>query len=225
MRVNRRFLYWGVFLVALGAVLVAADLRAVDTATLTDAVRLWPLAVVAIGLSIVFRRTRISLPGTLVAAALPGIVLGAAFAVGPRFAGDCGARGELANDTVAEGSFDGPAQVTIRTGCGELNVSTAAGDDWRLETQSTIVRSPRVDSDGQSLSIAVLTDDGRTLLDAGRDAWDLTLPTSRIERLAVVATTADARLDLSGALAGGPTSNQSRGPTAGRPRPEAATLG
>jgi hypothetical protein len=199
MRVNRRFLYWGVFLVALGAMLVAADLRAIDTATLTDAVRLWPLAVVAFGLTIVVRRTRLSLPGTFVAAALPGLVLGAAFAVAPRFAGDCGARGELANDTTAEGSFDGPAEVSIRTGCGELNVSTAAGNDWRLETQSTIPRAPRVDHDGHSLSVAVLTDDGRTILDAGRDAWDLTIPTSPIERLSVVATTADARLDLTGA--------------------------
>ena len=45
IRVNRRFLYWGVVLSAIGGVLVAADLGAVDTPTLTDALRLWPLAV------------------------------------------------------------------------------------------------------------------------------------------------------------------------------------
>ena len=37
MRVNRRFLYWGVFLVAIGGVLVAADLSAADSATIADA--------------------------------------------------------------------------------------------------------------------------------------------------------------------------------------------
>ena len=31
MRVNRRFLYWGVVLLAIGGVLVVADLTAVDT--------------------------------------------------------------------------------------------------------------------------------------------------------------------------------------------------
>lgn len=48
MRVNRRFLYWGILLVALGGVLVAADLGAVDTPALTDALRLWPLAIIGL---------------------------------------------------------------------------------------------------------------------------------------------------------------------------------
>ena len=39
MRVNRRFLYAGMFLLALGAVLVVADLRALDLATVRDALR------------------------------------------------------------------------------------------------------------------------------------------------------------------------------------------
>ena len=47
MRVNRRFLYWGLVLVAIGGVLVASDLGAIDTATLADVLRLWPLAIVA----------------------------------------------------------------------------------------------------------------------------------------------------------------------------------
>ena len=71
MQVNRRFLFWGILLVALGGVLVAADLGAIDTPALTDALRLWPLAIVAIGLSLVLRKTRWSLAGLILAAALP----------------------------------------------------------------------------------------------------------------------------------------------------------
>src|SRR5258705_8783469 len=93
MQVNRRFLYWGIFFVAIGGILVASDLRAVDTPTLTDVLRLWPLALVAIGLSVVLRRTRLSLPGLMLAAAVPPLVVGGALAAAPRVLGDFGAPG------------------------------------------------------------------------------------------------------------------------------------
>ena len=67
MRVNRRFLYWGVVLMAIGGVLVVADLTAVDTTTLTGLIRLWPIAIVAIGVSLLARRTRLALPALLAA--------------------------------------------------------------------------------------------------------------------------------------------------------------
>lgn len=63
MRVNRRFLYLGVLLAAMGGVLVAVDVRAVDTTIIADALRLWPFAFVAIGLGLVLRRTGLSVPG------------------------------------------------------------------------------------------------------------------------------------------------------------------
>ena len=129
MRVNRRFLYWGVVLMAIGGVLVVADLTAVDTTTLTDLIRLWPLAIVAIGVSLLARRTRLALPALLAAALIPGLVMGAAFAVAPRYAGHCGARGDVSNVASQSGTFDGPATISIRGGCGVLDVSTAAGDE------------------------------------------------------------------------------------------------
>ena len=89
MRVNRGLLYTGVFLVAIGSALVAADLGAIDTARLTDALRLWPLAVIAIGASLVLRRSRFSLQGGMLAAALPGLVLGGAIAIAPTYVPDC----------------------------------------------------------------------------------------------------------------------------------------
>ena len=90
MRVNRGFLYTGVFLVAIGSVLVAADVGAIDPARLTDAQRLWPLAVIAIGASLVLRRSRFSLQGGMLAAALPGLLLGGAIAIAPTYIPDCG---------------------------------------------------------------------------------------------------------------------------------------
>ncbi len=127
MRVNRRFLYWGVFLVAIGAVLVAADVGRLDSEAIADILRLWPLAFVAIGIGIALRRTRFSLPSGVLAAAVPGLLLGGGFALVPRIAADCGATEAASTVAAREGVFDGPARIAVTAGCGSLVVTTAPG--------------------------------------------------------------------------------------------------
>jgi hypothetical protein len=202
MRVNRRFLYAGAFLMAVGAVLVAADLGAVDTTALTEALRLWPLAVVAIGAGLVLRRGQFSLPTGMLAAAVPGLVLGGALAVGPRFAGDCGTRSELASPATTRGTFDGPATVSVRGGCGSISVTTVPGNSWQLDAGNTAGRAPTVDSTPRSLSIDATSDRGMSFLDAGRDAWDLTLPTSDLNALSLVVTAGHGQIGLPGTRIG-----------------------
>ena len=124
MRVNRRLIYAGIFLVAIGGVLVAVDQGVIDTASLADAVRLWPLAIIAVGLSLVLRRTQLSFGSGMLAAAIPGLVLGGAVGLAPRYAANCGARGEPATVASQQGSFDGSASVSVHTGCGSFTVST-----------------------------------------------------------------------------------------------------
>jgi hypothetical protein len=201
MGVNRRFLYWGVLLMAVGGVLVIADLTDVTTATLTDLVRLWPLAIVAIGLSLVLRRTRVALPALLAAALLPGLVMGAAFAVAPHFSGDCGAHGGATSVASQQGSFDGPATVSIRGGCGVLTVTTTPGSGWTFDASSTARSTPNVEATPSSLLIRA-SGSGLNLLDRGRDEWSLGLPTSEISSLKLVVTTGEGDADLSGARLG-----------------------
>jgi hypothetical protein len=202
MRINRRFLYWGIFFVAIGIVLVAADAGAVETPTLTDALRLWPLAVIAIGLSLVLRRTQLGLPVLLLAAALPGLVLGSAFAVAPRFVGDCGGPGEPATVASNQGTFDGPASVSIRTACGSLNVTTAAGNGWQLDAANSSGRVPSIQATAQSLSVEGSSHDV-PFFDGGRDAWNLTLPTSELDAVSLVVFAGRAQVDLPGAAISG----------------------
>jgi hypothetical protein len=200
MRVNRRLLYWGVVLLAVGGVLVLADLTAVDTAILADLVRLWPLAIIAIGLSLVLRRTRLALPALLAAALIPGLVVGAAFAVAPRFAGNCGTHGQLQNVASTSGAFTAPATVSIESGCGVLSVATTDGDGWTFDAASTSGVGPDIDATASSLSIREPR--GTNLLDAGRSDWDITLPAlpqADINHLSVVVTTGEGDLDLAGA--------------------------
>jgi hypothetical protein len=198
MHVNRKSMYLGVFLVAVGGVLLAADADRLDAAALTDALRLWPLAVVAIGLGIVLRQSWLGLGVGVLAVAIPGLMLGSALALVPRFAGDCGARGVPEPVLTEEGSFEGPASVFVATGCGAIAVNTAAGDDWRLAARNTEGQAPGVQASGQSLSVRSNTH-GWRLFEAGRDDWDLTLPTSPMELLSVTANASVGRVALPGA--------------------------
>jgi hypothetical protein len=199
MRVNGKFLFWGVFLATIGGVLVASDLRIVDTTALGDVLRLWPLAVIAIGVALVLSRTDRRIPALALSAALTGLVLGAAFSVGPRFAEICGTRADVAGQATTQGTFEGPATVAVRGACGSLQVTTAPGNGWQLAAANTAGRAPSVESSASSLSIDAGADNDARFLDAGRDAWDLTLPTSDLDRLSLVVTAGRGRIDLPGA--------------------------
>jgi hypothetical protein len=202
MRVNRRFLYAGVFLIAVGGVLVGADLGAVDTARLTDLLRLWPLAVIAIGISLVVRQTRFSLPGGMIAAAMPGLLIGGALAVAPRFAGDCGALATVPTVTTRSGSFDGAADISLRGGCGSIRVTATDGNGWQLNAGNTGDRTAAVTSSGRALSIDSTGEGDWGFLGGGRDSWDLTLPTSPIDTLTMTVTASHSQVALPGAHIG-----------------------
>ena len=198
MRVNRALLYGGVFLVAIGGVLVASEAGRIDTATLAGVVRLWPAAIIAIGAGLVLRRTRLSLGGGLVAAAMPGLLIGSGLAFVPRIPEDCGVREVPVISRTDAGAFTGPASVRIRSGCGALEVSTLPGSGWRLDSGNTVGRTPIIDADEVSLSIS----GGRAgwnLLNGGRDHWSLALPTSRIEDLTLAVHAGSGRGSLAGA--------------------------
>lgn len=202
MRLNRRFLYWGVVLVTIGGVLVAADLGAIETTALADVLRLWPLAIVAIGLSLVLRRSQIALPAMLAAALIPGLVVGSAFAIVPRFAEACDVRDELHQVADEGGTFDEPAVVSIRSGCGILRVSTVAGSDWHLDVRGAGGDAPDVNATGRSLSVNVPGGLRWSPFDKTQAAWHLSLPTSELRELRFAVFAADARIALPDAQVG-----------------------
>lgn len=200
MRVNRKFLYAGLFLVAIGGVVVAADQGAVDAATLADVVRLWPLIPIAIGVGLVARRSKLSLAAGMLAAAVPGIVLGSGFAVIPRFAGSCGERTEPPLVATAEGTIKAATMVDIGTGCGTFNLRTVPGSAWRLDAGNSQGRAPSVDEfEGELLQIQSHGGMGWEGLGAGRDRWELTLPTGGISVLSINLNASRSYLDLTGA--------------------------
>jgi hypothetical protein len=133
MMVNRRFLNWGVFLVAVGAVMLVAQTDAVNSDVVAQALRLWPVVVIALGIGLLLRRTRFGLAGGMLAAArlLGGLVVAA-----PQMVPECGDV-QPASFAAREGTFEGAAAADLTLACGDLSVTTAPGSGWQLQTGNT----------------------------------------------------------------------------------------
>lgn len=194
MAINRRFLYAGLFLVALGGVLVAVDLTALDTTELASALRLWPVALIALGVAIVLRRSRYALAAGIVGAMLPGLALGGGLAVAPRHGLDCAA-GELGSEPRTQ-SGSGVAAFQIDSSCGSISIGMQPGDAWELTSSNTTAREPDIELQGNMLQISST---GSNLFENGRDTWNMRLPTSPLELVRVQVDAGRATADLNGA--------------------------
>ena len=127
MRVNRKLLFAGAFLLAIGGVIVAVQAGVIDTDVIASALRLWPLAIVAIGAGIALRRTELGLPAGVLGAVIPGLVLGGAVALAPTIPVDC-MRRELAPVIASYRHGEKlPAHVTFTRRDGDVHVTVNFG--------------------------------------------------------------------------------------------------
>jgi hypothetical protein len=200
MRVRRSFLYWGAFLVALGGVLLAADLNRIDGATVADALRLWPLIPIAAGIALILRRTRLGWAGGMLAAALPGLALGGAVVAGSHLAVLChdGAGTPL---TSQQGVFGGPATIKATMVCGDVEITAGGGSGWRLDAGNSTGLTAAVDATPSSLTVR----SGRVHGLApwrGRDTWRLAIPSTVASDLVLEVDAGAGRLNLAGAQLG-----------------------
>ena len=202
MAINRRFLYAGLFLVALGGVLVAVDLAAVNSPTITSALRLWPLAWIAIGAGIALRRSRFALVAGVLAAMIPGLVLGGFAAVAPRHGLDCAAGTEPAETTTQSGTLTTAANVSVFTSCGSISIGTQPGSEWELTSSAVIGRTPDVELTDEGLRIQSGGGGDWDWLNSGRDTWSLKLPTTATEFVRVGVDAGRANVALPGANIG-----------------------
>ncbi len=203
MAIHRRFLYAGLFLVAIGGVLVAADLTGVNDAWLREALRLWPLAIITIGLAIVVRRTSFALPAGVLAAVGPGLLFGGSMVAGPRVAFECGDAAVPASTLERAGALSQWSTISLSAACGTSTITSAPGNAWRVSAGSTDGRVPEVTSDSVSLSIDSPGRGGRQLLLGDRrEDWEVTIPTTPVDLLGITAHANSMVLALPGATIG-----------------------
>jgi hypothetical protein len=198
MTVNRRLLYWGVFFVALGAVVLVAQAHDVDGADIAAVLRVWPVLVIALGVGLLLRRTRFDVAGGVLASAMPGLLLGGLIVAAPQVGPDCNGD-RPANGTSQQGTFDGVASVDVRLTCGDLTVTTAPGAGWQLESGSGTGAAAVVDVSSRRLSVASAVQERPFGFVRGSDVWRLSLPVAFPLDLAAEVNAGRGEFDLAGA--------------------------
>ena len=200
MTVRRGFLYLGVFLVAIGGVTLLSSSGVLDPARVADALAWWPLAVIAIGVALVARGTSAAVPAGIVAAAAPGLLLGAALVAVPEFSTPCSHDASDAGTPITrEGSFGSHARVSLELSCGELAVSTTPGTGWSLDARTGERRTADVVADAERLDVSSSADRVRFGWTMGADDWNVVLPRDTTLDLDAEINAGRGRLDLSDA--------------------------
>ncbi|MGH2465444.1 MAG: LiaI-LiaF-like domain-containing protein [Candidatus Limnocylindrales bacterium] len=196
MHIDRRPLRWGVFLIALGLVPLAVQLGWLDRAPIVDAERLWPVALIAIGIGVILDRTRIAIIGTVVGSIVFGLLIGGVLSVGVGALGCPGAGGPTTQVT-GGGILTGPAEVSVTFDCGTSSVETTPGATWSISGTAAVGHVPVIDAGPASLRIRPPQ---TSIFDiaGGRSDWRLLLPTDPIYDATFVVNASDARLGLGG---------------------------
>ena len=196
MRNHRGLLFWGLALITGGAVALAAQQGYIDRDWLAGSWRLWPLILVAIGLSILLRHTRGAIVGTIVVALVVGTASGALIAVGPGTF-SCGGA-DPTNLTTRQGTFGADANVQLDFNCGNLTVAmddSATG--WTVQSGQRGGSPATIDAAPARLQVRTPSN-STNWFDQGRQRWNVTLPTSTNYELDVSPNAADTKIDLGG---------------------------
>jgi hypothetical protein len=192
MRVRRGLLFWGLFLIPLGAIPLIFQAGGFDGSVLADVWRLWPLVLIAVGIALVVRRSRAALLGTAVIALTLGMFGGAVLAAAPTsfpMFGDCRPGGDTVHLQQA-GTFTGSAKLNLDFRCGTLDLSATDGSGWRVDAEYA-GDVPTIEGDDASLTVRSARDTGHT-----RDAWTIEVPAAQVDELRVTANATSASFDL-----------------------------
>jgi hypothetical protein len=199
MTIRRGSLYAGVFVLAAGAVTLASTVGSVDRNLAADAVGvLWPVAVIAIGLALLLRRTPVSLPAGFVAAAAPGLLLGGALAAAPTITAPCTSPSSATAAQTQQGTIDSTGTIDLRLACGELRLSTQPGNGWRIDSSDGTHRRTQVTATPGGFT-ATADGQGNHWPGQGPVTWVATLPTVPALDLRTHVDAGRGRLDLGGA--------------------------
>lgn len=199
--IHRKALFVGVSLAAAGTVMLVGlgDTAAGDA--ITQALWLWPLAIVALGVGLLVRRTRFAVAGTLVAATLAGLVVGGAVVAAPNADSVC-EDSDAAWQSTRAGTFVSPSTVSLSLACAELQVTTVDGSAWELRTRELGGRSAVVTATADSLDIRSDADRWDAGVGPHGDDWELALPTDTTIDIDAEINAGRGDFDLAGATIG-----------------------
>jgi hypothetical protein len=203
MRIDTRFVGFGIFFIVFGVALLAARQGWIAPDLVDRAWQLWPLLLIGSGISIILGgRPAAQIGGLLISATLgliaAGLVAGGGFPLAG-CGGDASAAtpferqsGDLAADTRAEIDFN----------CGDLTVGTGAGSTWSLEGRSGDGVAPRIEQEPGELKIQSSEGRGIFGIADAQAFWTLTLPTDPTMELDLGLNAGSGTVSLAGARLG-----------------------
>jgi hypothetical protein len=197
MRIDRRRVGFGLFLVTAGVVMVAVREGPIPEETARRAWNLWPLLLIGFGLSMILAGRPGSSLGGLIVAVTFGAMVGGVAATGS--IGICSNdHGAGTTSTPDAGGDLGPAaHVTIEQACGDLDVTTMPGSTWVAGVASGGGSPPTIRATNSDLRIT--SPSSGMLETGGSGGWRIVLPQSPSIDLEVTVSAGDARLELGGA--------------------------
>ncbi len=177
MRINRRFLTWGAFVIVLGAVPLAVRAGLLDGDQVRGWWSLWPLIVVGIGLGLVLHRTSFEVLGGLLVAVTLGMMGGAVLAGGTGGLPNAVCGNDRATGTLpaASGTFEGAGSIDLELDCGELQLTGVSGSDWSFDGSGDAGRAPAIESTSDRLAIRSHESTGINLV-GRRETWNVSVP-------------------------------------------------
>jgi hypothetical protein len=202
MRINRGLLGWGVFFLFVGAVPLAVRAGYVTETQIGRIGSLWPLILIGIGVGILLARTRLAFVGGLLIAATFGVIVGGVLSGGVEgFAGGgCGPGTGASAFPPDDGRFETTsASIELDFRCGTMIVDSQ-GESWRVEGEDANGIGPRIDADGESLTVSANDRDGGPFgFLAERETWRITLPDTVGLEINMDLNAGSSTVDLAGA--------------------------
>jgi hypothetical protein len=204
MRVDRRLLGWGLFFILVGAIPLATRAGLLDPEVVGQWLSLWPLLLIAWGIGLVLRRTRIDWIGGAIAAVVFGIMAGGLLATGfggAPISSGCGGQSGGTAFATQSGTFAGTGQLNVELSCGSLTMRSVPGSAWSISGTQRDGKAPRIDIDGASVSIDA-GERGSFFGSAGRTDWTVDVPADPQLGLGLTINAGQGAMDLAGANLG-----------------------
>lgn len=200
MHFDRRLVGFGLFLITVGAVMIAVRQGLVGEDDARKTWTLWPLILVGVGLSIVLAGRPGAAIGGIVLALTLGAMVGGVAATGVfPGVGFCGSSRADPGTAFApsSGGFGASALVTVSEDCGDLTVGTVAGSTWNVSGETSDGRPPLIDQSPSSFRVR--TRDGTPFDLGGASRWSVVVPRDPAIDLAITINGGQGRITLAGA--------------------------
>jgi hypothetical protein len=201
VRIDRRLLGWGLFLIIVGAIPLLVRGGYLDRGLIEDWPSLWPLLLIGWGIGLVLRRTPGELLGSAISVTVLGVMVGGLIATGfggfPSF-GACGDGTNATSFASRSGTLSDGGRVNVEFSCGTLTVEAVDGSDWSISGRGPDGEGPEIVADPGRVQIKPRDDEFRGFIDDS-STWDIGVPRTPRLDIGITLNAGDGKIDLAGA--------------------------